>query len=79
MKYLITGAAGFIGSAVAKRLCEHGHDVVGVDNLNDYYDVSLKESRLAQLVCEANFDFRKLDLADREGMAEFLSRSNLIG
>ncbi len=74
MKYLVTGAAGFIGSAVSQRLCQQGHTVIGIDNLNDYYDVSLKESRLARLAGEANFDFRKLDLADRAGMAELFAK-----
>ena len=49
MKYLVTGAAGFIGFHVAQRLCHDGHQVVGIDNLNDYYEVSLKEARLARL------------------------------
>mgnify|MGYP000264087519 FL=1 len=50
MKYLVTGAAGFIGFHVAQRLCRDGHQVVGLDNLNDYYEVSLKEARLALLL-----------------------------
>lgn len=70
MKYLVTGAAGFIGSVVAKRLCNQGHQVVGIDNLNDYYDVTLKHARLAQLVDQALFRFQQLDLANREGIAE---------
>lgn len=49
MKYLVTGAAGFIGFHLAGRLCAEGHEVVGIDNLNDYYEVSLKEARLARL------------------------------
>ena len=49
MKFLVTGAAGFIGFHVIKRLCEQGHDVIGIDNLNDYYDVNLKLARLAEL------------------------------
>jgi UDP-glucuronate 4-epimerase len=65
--YLVTGAAGFIGFHTAKRLLERGDAVVGLDNLNDYYDVSLKEARLA-LLAHPNFRFVKLDLADREGM-----------
>ena len=66
--YLVTGAAGFIGFHTAKRLLERGDAVVGLDNLNDYYDVSLKEARLA-LLAHPNFRFVKLDLADRVGMA----------
>ncbi len=64
----MTGAAGFIGFHVALRLLERGDTVVGLDNLNDYYDVSLKEARLERLRPRAGFSFVKLDLADREGM-----------
>lgn len=69
MKYLVTGVAGFIGSAVTERLTALGHQVIGIDNLNDYYDVNLKLARLARIE-HPNFEFIKLDLADREGMAE---------
>ena len=69
MKYLVTGAAGFIGFYVSQRLLAAGHSVVGIDNLNDYYDVNLKLARLAQLENKDGFSFIKLDLADREGMA----------
>lgn len=68
MKFLVTGAAGFIGSHVSKRLLDAGHQVVGIDNLNDYYDVNLKLARL-DLLKSDNFSFHKLDLADREGMS----------
>ncbi|MEZ9918452.1 NAD-dependent epimerase [Vibrio breoganii] len=68
MKYLVTGAAGFIGSAVIEQLTAKGHQVVGVDNLNDYYDVSLKEARLARIQ-HANFTLVELDIADRDGVA----------
>lgn len=68
MRILVTGAAGFIGYHTAKALAERGHEVVGLDNLNSYYDVRLKEDRLAQLKGVAGFSFRRLDLADREGM-----------
>ncbi|MBI4998740.1 MAG: NAD-dependent epimerase [Rhodocyclales bacterium] len=74
MKVLITGAAGFIGMYVAERLLARGDKVVGIDNLNDYYDVSLKEARLARLTPNAAFRFVKLDLADREGMAALFSQ-----
>jgi UDP-glucuronate 4-epimerase len=68
MKILVTGTAGFIGFHLAKRYCEQGDEVIGIDNLNDYYDVSLKEARLKELEPYENFRFIKLDLADREGM-----------
>ncbi len=68
MKILVTGAAGFIGAALSHRLLERGDEVVGLDNLNDYYDVSLKEARLARLTERGGFTFVKLDVADREGM-----------
>ena len=74
MKYLVTGAAGFIGSHLAGRLCAEGHEVVGIDNLNDYYEVSLKEARLARLGPLPGFRFERLDLADRTAMAELFAR-----
>lgn len=70
MKYLVTGAAGFVGMYTAKRLLEQGHQVVGLDNLNSYYEPELKQYRLEQLTSFENFTFVKLDLADREGIAE---------
>ena len=69
MSILLTGAAGFIGYHVAERLLERGETVLGLDNLNDYYDVSLKEARLARLRQKAGFTFIRLDVADREGVA----------
>ncbi len=69
MKVLVTGAAGFIGMHVCERLLARGDDVVGVDNLNDYYDVALKEARLARLTPDPRFRFFRLDIADREGIA----------
>lgn len=68
-KYLVTGAAGFIGFYVVQRLCSLGHKVVGLDNLNDYYDVNLKHARLALLERESNFRFVQMDLTDREGIS----------
>jgi UDP-glucuronate 4-epimerase len=68
LKLLVTGAAGFIGFHTSKALLERGDEVVGLDNLNEYYDVTLKHARLAILQRHSNFKFVKLDLADREGM-----------
>lgn len=73
LKYLVTGAAGFIGFYTAKRLLEQGHQVVGLDNLNDYYDPELKQYRLAQLTPFKNFTFAELNLANREGIADLFS------
>ncbi len=72
-KILVTGAAGFVGAAYAKRLAEAGHDVLGIDNLNDYYDVTLKYARLKTLEGFENFEFQKVDLADREVMAKLFA------
>ena len=68
-RILVTGAAGFIGFHLCRRLLARGDEVVGVDNLNDYYDVALKEARLAQLQGQPGFHFVKLDLADRDAVA----------
>ena len=65
MKILVTGAAGFIGMHVARRLAGRGDTVTGVDNLNDYYDPALKQARLARLEGTPGFRFERLDLADR--------------
>ena len=74
MKVLVTGAAGFIGSFAAQRFLSRGDEVVGLDNLNDYYDVNLKRARLARLESQRGFRFVKLDLADQAGMAELFAR-----
>ena len=73
MKYLVTGAAGFIGFYVTQRLTALGYTVVGIDNLNDYYDVSLKQARLTELSNLKGFTFKHLDLADREGIANLFA------
>src|SRR5258705_7586356 len=74
MSILLTGAAGFIGFHVAKALLERGDRVLGVDNLNEYYDVALKEARLAELRRFSGFSFAKLDVADRDGMLAIVER-----
>ncbi|MGE5386630.1 MAG: NAD-dependent epimerase [Betaproteobacteria bacterium] len=74
MKILVTGAAGFIGMHTSLRLLARGDEVVGIDNLNDYYDPTLKEARLARLAPHAGFRFVKLDVADRPGMDALFAR-----
>lgn len=73
MKYLVTGAAGFIGFHTAKKLLDSSALVVGIDNLNSYYDVSLKEDRLAILKPYSNFEFQKIDIADREAVSKLFA------
>jgi UDP-glucuronate 4-epimerase len=75
MKILLTGAAGFIGMHVSERLLAAGHEVIGIDNLNDYYDVRLKQARLDRLRAHANFRFEKIDVADEPGMRELFARA----
>ncbi|HMM54517.1 MAG TPA: NAD-dependent epimerase [Candidatus Desulfobacillus sp.] len=79
MKILITGAAGFIGMHVAQRLLQRGDEVVGIDNLNDYYDVRLKEARLAQLAPEPRFRFARLDVADTAAIAALFDKEGFDG
>lgn len=74
MKVLVTGAAGFIGYTLCLRLLKRGDDVIGIDNLNDYYDVNLKLARLERLKAYENFTFIKLNIADREQMAELFAK-----
>ncbi len=74
MKTLVTGAAGFIGYHLSRRLCAQGDQVVGLDNLNDYYDVGLKKARLSELQSKKNFEFAFLDLVDMQGMSEIFAR-----
>ncbi len=73
-KYLVTGVAGFIGFHVARRLLDRGSAVVGIDNLNDYYDVQLKGDRVAQLQPYGRFEFRKLDLVDQGAMDQLFEQ-----
>jgi UDP-glucuronate 4-epimerase len=70
---LVTGAAGFIGMHAARRLLADGHDVVGLDNLNAYYDPRLKEARIAELKVSSSFRFEKIDIADRTAMTELFA------
>lgn len=72
---MVTGAAGFIGFHVSRRLLERGDEVLGVDIVNDYYDVSLKEARLAQLAGSAGFSMHRVDLADRDGLARVFAET----
>jgi len=74
LKVWVTGAAGFIGMHVAERLLARGDDVLGLDNLNDYYDVSLKQARLARLAQNKRFRFIKINVADRGGMENIFER-----
>ncbi|MBE5254604.1 NAD-dependent epimerase [Mixta mediterraneensis] len=74
MNFLVTGAAGFIGFHISQRLLAAGHQVVGIDNLNDYYDINLKQSRLDLIKSSSSFKFIKLDLADREAMASLFQQ-----
>ena len=73
MKVLVTGAAGFIGSALSLRLLDRGDEVVGIDNLNDYYDIELKKSRLARTRDHPGYTDVRIDLEDREGIAALFS------
>nr|CRH05839.1 Epimerase dehydratase [Candidatus Magnetococcus massalia] len=74
MKVLVTGAAGFIGSALSIKLLERGDEVVGLDNLNDYYDVSLKEARLARNQAYDNYHVARVNLEDRDAVAELFEK-----
>lgn len=75
MKYLVTGAAGFIGAKTIEALLSKGASVVGVDNINDYYDVNLKEARLLTINNSERFEFVKMDLSDRQAVADFFANN----
>ncbi len=71
MKVLVTGAAGFIGYSIVDALCQRGDEVLGIDNLNDYYDVGLKQARLQRLEKHPGFEFAQLDIADAAALNEY--------
>jgi len=75
-RVLVTGAAGFIGFHLSRRLLQQGYRVTGIDNMNPYYDVNLKKARLDQLAMHKNFIFKQMDLADREGMVILFETSS---
>lgn len=74
MKILVTGAAGFIGIHVVKKLLERGDKIVGIDNLNDYYDVTLKEARLKTVKQDSNFKFETIDISDKENLDKIFKK-----
>lgn len=76
MKVLVTGAAGFIGSHLSRALCESGYEVVGIDNLNDYYDVNLKIDRLKNITPHELFKFSTVDICDKDGLDTLFSNEN---
>ena len=78
MSVLVTGAAGFIGYHVSAALLARGETVIGIDNLNDYYDVALKKARLAKLTPDGNFTFEQLDIADEGNMVELARKAGKV-
>lgn len=76
MKILVTGVAGFIGIHSAKKLLDDGHEIIGIDNLNDYYDITLKEDRLKLLEGYRNFRFLKLDIKDQKDVADLFKKES---
>ncbi|RIJ15097.1 NAD-dependent epimerase/dehydratase family protein [Henriciella mobilis] len=77
MRFLVTGVAGFIGSQISKALLEEGHSVLGLDNLNAYYDVTYKQERLHQLERLPEFEFRKLDISDHDRLLALPERDSI--
>ncbi len=78
MTILLTGAAGFIGYHTSKRLLDRGERVIGIDNLNDYYDVNLKKNRLARLEGQVGFSFEKIDISDKDAIFDLFARNSEI-
>ena len=78
MKILVTGCVGFIGFHLTISLLEDGVEILGVDNLNDYYDISLKESRLEHLKSYNNFSFNKVDISDRDSIEDSFQKSESL-
>jgi UDP-glucuronate 4-epimerase len=76
MKILVSGVAGFIGMHSAKKLLDDGHEIIGIDNLNDYYDVTLKENRLKTLEGYQNFRFLKLDIKDQKNVLDLFKKES---
>ena len=76
MKILVTGSAGFIGSALSIRLLKDGHDVVGIDNFNDYYDVQLKHDRVSLAKDYENYSIYKMDVADKTSILNLFKKEN---
>jgi UDP-glucuronate 4-epimerase len=74
MKVLVTGSAGFIGNNLSQRLLKRGDEVIGIDNLNDYYDVTLKQARLAKIIDHANFTEARINLEDRDTVSELFKK-----
>jgi UDP-glucuronate 4-epimerase len=77
MKILVTGVAGFIGMFTAEKLLARGEEVLGIDNLNDYYDPQLKQDRLARLQGRPGFEFRRVDIADRDAVAALFAEAGI--
>ena len=73
MKILVTGTAGFIGNQLALKLLERGDEIIGIDNVNDYYDVNLKEARLGRIKDHANFTEARIDLEDEAAIKKIFS------
>jgi len=77
-KYLVTGTAGFIASKVTEQLLEAGHEVIGVDNMNDAYDVKLKDWRLGRLTGRKGLTFHKVDICDQPALAKVFDKAGRI-